>query len=293
MIKIQQSLRLATEWEDYVLLDTGDGRRLERWADYTLVRPDPQVIWRPAKPDLWKDVDAFYQRTNAGGGHWEIRRPLPEFWTVKYGRLRFKVKPTGFKHMGLFPEQAVNWDWIAERIRGAARPVKVLNLFGYTGGATVAAASAGAKVCHVDSARGVVQWCRENMALSNLTDAPVRYIVEDCLTFIRREQRRGQRYDALMMDPPSFGRGNKGEVWKLEHQLPLLLNECVKIFSDQPLFFLVNAYTTGLSAIALTNLLSDVLAKFAGNIKGGELGLRARKGRRILPCGIYGCWESI
>ncbi len=292
MSELHQILRVADAWRDYELMDCGDGQRLERWGKIKLIRPDPQAIWPCAAPDQWRGADARYHRSAEGGGHWETSRPLPEFWTVSYRRLAFKVRPTGFKHMGLFPEQAVNWDWIDAQIRGAARPISMLNLFGYTGAATAAAAAAGAQVCHVDAARGMVQWCRENLALSGLADAPVRYIVDDCLAFIRREQRRGRRYDALLMDPPSYGRGSRGEVWKLEDQLALLLGESRKLLSDAPLFFLVNAYTTGLSPIVLVNLLRDILPAQSGRIAGGELGLPAGAGGRILPCGIYAAWES-
>ena len=290
MPELHQILRVADGWRDYELLDCGGGRRLERWGAATLIRPDPQAIWSCANPALWQDVGACYHRSPDGGGRWEMRRPLPESWTIAYQRLKFKVRPTGFKHMGLFPEQAANWDWIAAQIRGAARPVSMLNLFGYTGAATAAAAAAGAQVCHVDAARGMVQWCRENLALSGLADAPVRYIVDDCLAFIRREQRRGRRYDALLMDPPSYGRGSRGEVWKLEDQLAALLGECRKLLSDTPLFFLVNAYTTGLSPLVLVNLLRDIMPGADGRIYSGELGLPASAGGRILPCGIFAAW---
>jgi 23S rRNA (cytosine1962-C5)-methyltransferase len=291
MAEIHQILRVADAWQDYELIDCGDGHRLERWGKFKLIRPDPQAIWSPAAPKQWRDADARYRRSTEGGGQWENARQLPEFWTITYRHLTFKVRPTGFKHMGLFPEQAVNWDWIEARIREVKSPVRLLNLFGYTGAATAAAAAAGAQVCHVDAARGMVQWCRENLALSGLEARPVRYIVDDCLAFIRREQRRGRRYDALVMDPPSYGRGIRGEVWKLEDQLSLLLRECQKLLSDTPLFFLVNAYTTGLSSIVLVNLLRDIMPASRGRIAGGELGLPARAGGRILPCGIYAAWE--
>ncbi len=292
MSELNQILRVADGWRDYELMDCGEGQRLERWGKIKLIRPDPQAIWPCGAPDQWRGADAHYHRNAEGGGHWEMSRPLPDFWTVSYRRLTFKVRPTGFKHMGLFPEQAVNWDWIDAQIGRAARPISMLNLFGYTGAATAAAAAAGAQVCHVDAARGMVQWCRENLALSGLGAAPVRYIVDDCLAFIRREQRRGRRYDALLMDPPSYGRGSRGEVWKLEDQLALLLGESRKLLSDTPLFFLVNAYTTGLSPVVLVNLLRDIMPAQSGRVAGGELGLPAGAGGRILPCGIYAAWES-
>ena len=284
-----QQLLLADRWQDYQLLDTGGGLKLERWGEAVLVRPDPQIIWpQQSKWDKW---DGWYHRSDTGGGRWEFRRTLPESWALRYGALTFKIRPTDFKHTGLFPEQAVNWDWCAEKIRAAGREVSVLNLFGYTGAATVAAAAAGASVCHVDASKGVVQWCRENAALSGLSAAPIRYIADDCLKFVTREVRRGRRYDAIVMDPPAYGRGAAGEVWKLEEHLWPLLTECRALLSDCPLFLLINSYTTKLSPLVIGNLLTELMAKHGGNITVGELGLPSQRNALVLPCGIYGRWE--
>ena len=259
-------------------------------GEAVLVRPDPQIIWpQQSKWDKW---DGWYHRSDTGGGRWEFRRALPESWTLRYGALTFKIRPTDFKHTGLFPEQAVNWDWCAEKIRTAGREVSVLNLFGYTGAATVAAAAAGASVCHVDASKGVVQWCRENAALSGLTAAPIRYIADDCLKFVTREARRGRRYDAIVMDPPTYGRGAAGEVWKLEEHLWPLLTECRALLSDRPLFLLINSYTTKLSPLVIGNLLTELMGKHGGNITVGELGLPSQRHAMVLPCGIFGRWES-
>lgn len=282
----------ADGWTDFELLDTGSGMKRERWGDYILVRPDPQVLWPQRDGSGWSEWDGYYHRSPSGGGEWEFRRPLPESWTIRYRRLQFKVKPTGFKHTGLFPEQAVNWDWMTDKITAAGRKIQVLNLFGYTGAATVAAAAAGASVCHVDAAEGMVRWCRENVAVSGLTDRPVRYIVDDCLKFVRRELRRGRRYDAVVMDPPTYGRGSTGEMWRLEDSLWELLSECGKLLSDRPLFFLLNAYTARLSPLVAINLLNELLGDSGKPVKGGELGLRSRNGDKVLPCGIYARWES-
>lgn len=286
------SLLLADRWQDYQLLDCGEGMKQERWGDFVLVRPDPQIIWPRASGREWAGFDAFYHRSSKGGGEWEFRRKLPESWTIRYGKLRFKIRPTNFKHTGLFPEQAVNWDWFSEKIRQAGRPIQVLNLFGYTGAATVAAAAAGASVCHVDAAEGMVRWCRENAALSGLQEKPVRYIADDCLKFVRREIKRGRRYDAVVMDPPTYGRGNQGEMWKLEDHLWELLLECRKVLSDQPLFFLINAYTARLSPTVVVNLLEGLLRDAGGEIYGGEIGLPIQADGKVLPCGIYGRWEA-
>ena len=282
---------IARDWRDYELLDAGDGMKLERWGDVVLARPDPQVIWPGA--DEWKKWDAWYHRSNKGGGRWEYRRKVPESWTIRYRELTFKISPTGFKHTGLFPEQAVNWDWCSEQIKAAkskVREVSVLNLFGYTGAATVAAAAAGASVCHVDAAKGMVEWCRENARLSKLADAPIRYIVDDCVAFVKREIRRGRKYDAIIMDPPSYGHGSGGEVWKLEEHLWPLLEDCRALLSDQPLFFLLNTYTTGLSPTALGNVMRRLLSSKGGKFSTGEVGLPITEGNLVLPCGIYGRW---
>jgi 23S rRNA (cytosine1962-C5)-methyltransferase len=318
-------LLLADRWNDYQLLDCGDGLKQERWGKFTLVRPDPQVLWpRSGSAKLttggstglttggaapgasWGNWDGFYQRNERGGGGWEFRRPLPESWTVRYAPLglTFKIRPTSFKHTGLFPEQAVNWDWLSQKIKtaGAAgqktsgeqrRTISVLNLFGYTGAATCAAAAAGASVCHVDASEGMVKWCRENATLSGLADAPIRFLADDCLKFVRREQRRGHRYDAIIMDPPTYGRGGEGELWRLEDHLWPLLTECKKILSDQPLFFLINAYTARLSPTVVANLLAGLLSDRGGTITAGEVGLPIAADGKILPCGIYGRWEAL
>ena len=293
------SLIIADGWRDYQLLDCGDGMKQETWGPHTLVRPDPQIIWprHGATPgQKWEHWDGFYHRSGEGGGRWEFRKPLPEHWDIRYDplKLRFKIRPTSFKHTGLFPEQAVNWEWFSARIkaaRAAGREVSVLNLFGYTGAASCAAAAAGASVCHVDASEGMVKWCRENVALSGLAEAPVRTIVDDCLKFVRRELRRGKRYDAIIMDPPTYGRGSTGEMWKLEDNLWELLKECGQILSDRPVFFLVNAYTARLSPTVVANLLSELLGSRSGLITAGEVGLPIKKDQKILPCGIYGRWE--
>ncbi|MGA3007307.1 MAG: class I SAM-dependent methyltransferase [Opitutaceae bacterium] len=314
-------LLLADHWSDYQLLDCGDGLKQERWGEFTLVRPDPQILWprggstvltpggstsgAAAPGARWDHWDGFYRRNERGGGRWDFRRPLPESWTLRYAPLglTFKIRPTSFKHTGLFPEQAVNWEWLSHRIKsaggerrrtapGAGPTVSVLNLFGYTGAATCAAAAAGASVCHVDAAEGMVKWCRENAALSGLAAAPIRYIADDCLKFVRREQRRGHRYDAVIMDPPTYGRGGEGELWRLEDHLWPLLTECKKLLSDPPLFFLINAYTARLSPTVVANLLAGLFSGDGGTIAAGEVGLPIAADGKILPCGIYGRWES-
>jgi len=289
-------LIVADGWKDYQLLDCGLGMKQERWGAYTLVRPDPQVIWpRPGGGTRWEEWDGYYHRSESGGGKWEFRRNLPDHWTVRYGALAFKIHPTGFKHTGLFPEQAVNWDWLGACIRAAraaGRDVSVLNLFGYTGAASVAAAAAGAQVCHVDAAEGMVKWCRENAALSGLAEAPIRYITDDCLKFVRREIKRGRRYDAIIMDPPTYGRGSTGEMWKLEDHLWDLLGECRRVLSDRPVFFLINAYTARLSPTVVVNLLAELLAGAGGRLSGGEVGLPVQRDGKVLPCGIFGRWAA-
>lgn len=298
---VQRSpLLLADRWKEYQLLDAGEGMKQERWGSYTLVRPDPQIIWPQhgsRNGARWEGWDGYYHRSSQGGGRWEFRRPLPDHWKIHYGSLglTFKIHPTSFKHTGLFPEQAVNWEWFSTRIKnakGRGQEVSVLNLFGYTGAATVAAAAAGAAVCHVDAAEGMVKWCRENVGLSGLADAPVRYIVDDCLKFVRREQKRGRKYDAIIMDPPTYGRGTGGEMWKLEDSLWELLSECRHVLSDRPLFFLINAYTARLSPTVVVNLLAELLHDCGGVITGGEVGLPIQRDGKVLPCGIYGRWES-
>ena len=291
------SLIVADGWQDYRLLDAGEGMKQERWGAYTLVRPDPQIIWPRKNPGEWRDWDGFYHRSEKGGGRWEFRRPLPDSWKIAYAPLglTFRIHPTSFKHTGLFPEQAVNGDWFSGLIRearGAGREVNVLNLFGYTGAATCAAAKAGATVCHVDAAEGMVKWCRENAALSGLADAPIRYIVDDCLKFARREKKRGRTYDAIIMDPPTYGRGSTGEMWKLEDHLWELLGECRDLLSPRPLFFLINAYTARLSPTVVGNLLAALLPNRGGTLTAGEVGLPIQADGKVLPCGIYGRWQA-
>ncbi len=286
---------IAKEWQQYELIDLGGGEKLERWGDVVLRRPDPQIIWpiQPRNRKHWEAADAHYHRSNAGGGHWEYSKRLPERWTIQYGPLQFYIKPTNFKHTGLFPEQAANWSWIMDKIHGAGRPIKLLNLFAYTGGASVAAASAGAEVVHVDAAKGMVQWAKENVQLSGLQHRTVRFITDDVFKFVMREQRRGNKYDAIVMDPPSYGRGPGGETWKLEKDLFPFLETCLSILSDQPLFVLVNTYTTGLSPVVLSNLMKLTLgARFGGRITTGEIGLPVTLSDLVLPAGILGRWEG-
>ena len=285
-------MRYTKDWKDYELLDCSGGERLERWGNVVLIRPDPQVIWNtPKEHPLWHRADARYVRSKDGGGHWECRRQLPEAWNINYKDLQFKISPTGFKHTGLFPEQAVNWDMMREKITGAGRSIKVLNLFAYTGGATLAAASAGASVCHVDAAKGMVHWARENAELSSLAERPIRWIVDDCAKFVEREIRRGNTYDAIIMDPPSYGRGPGGEVWKLEDQIYDLVKLCTGVLSDEPLFFLLNSYTTGLSASAMAYVLGVNMQKFGGGVSAEEIGLPVTASGMVLPCGSSAIWS--
>lgn len=285
-------MRYTKDWKDYELLDCSGGERLERWGNVVLIRPDPQVIWNtPKEHPLWHRADARYVRSKEGGGHWECRRQLPEAWNINYKDLQFKISPTGFKHTGLFPEQAVNWDMMREKITGAGRSIKVLNLFAYTGGATLAAASAGASVCHVDAAKGMVHWARENAELSYLAERPIRWIVDDCAKFVEREIRRGNTYDAIIMDPPSYGRGPGGEVWKLEDQIYDLVKLCTGVLSDEPLFFLLNSYTTGLSASAMAYVLGVNMQKFGGGVSAEEIGLPVTASGMVLPCGSSAIWS--
>ena len=284
---------LADQWQDYEVLDCGGGEKLERWGDVYLRRPDPQAIWPARDPSLWRKAQAHYHRSEKGGGSWEFFTKLPDRWVMNYKNLRFYVRPTGFKHTGLFPEQAANWDFAMERIRSAGRPINVLNLFAYTGGATVACAAAGANVCHVDAAKGMVSWARENAKLSGLEQAPVRWIVDDCAKFVEREIRRGRRYDALIMDPPSYGRGPSGEIWKLEENLYPFLELVVQVLSDQPLFVLINSYTTGLAPAVLTYLLDTLVTKrHGGHTDSQELGLPVTASGLALPCGATGRWMA-
>ncbi|MBC7765739.1 MAG: class I SAM-dependent methyltransferase [Hyphomonadaceae bacterium] len=284
---------LADNWIDYEVLDTGDGEKLERWGDIILRRPDPQVIWQKSNDKLWQNAHGHYHRSQTGGGQWEMLKKMPERWTINFQSLAFHIKPMGFKHTGLFPEQATNWSWMMDKIQNANRPIKVLNLFAYTGGATVAAAQAGAEVCHVDASKGMVAWAKENMALSNLSSSPVRFIVDDVIKFVQRESRRGKKYDGIIMDPPSYGRGPNGEIWKIEDELMPLLNSCREILSDNPLFFILNSYTTGLAPTVLRNVLNVTLQKtFGGQSLSDEIGLPITKSKLLLPCGATGRWEN-
>jgi len=287
---------LADSWKDYRLIDSADGEKLEYWGDYLLRRPDPQAIWTlKSEKNLWNKTDATYHRSKSGGGHWEFfNKKLPERWTVEYKNLTFNIKPMGFKHTGLFPEQAVNWDWFSELIKKSGRKIKVLNLFAYTGGASVAALAAGADVVHVDASKGMVSWAKENVQSSGLGDRSIRYIVDDVKKFVKREIRRGNKYDGIIMDPPSYGRGPGGEVWKIEDELYPLICDCMEILSDSPLFFLINSYTTGLSACILENVLQLTLArKFGGNVSADEIGLPMEASKMPLPCGISGRWHKL
>lgn len=287
---------VADQWQTYEVLDTGDGEKLERFANVVLRRPDPQVIWPKAQPHLWSRVDAWYHRSERGGGEWEFFAKLPERWTLSYRGLQFYVRPTGFKHTGLFPEQAANWDWmrglIERRTQQSTAAPRVLNLFAYTGGATAACAAAGAQVCHVDAAKGMVQWARDNCALSGIDASRMRWIVDDALKFVQREVRRGSLYDGILMDPPSYGRGPGGEVWKLENELYGLVSACTEALTEQPLFFLINSYTTGLSASVLRNIIDrTVTPRFGGHAVAEELGLPVTAGG-VLPCGASGRWQA-
>ena len=284
---------IADGWKEYEVIDTSCGEKLERWGDYLLVRPDPQVIWDTPKTHKgWKKMNGHYHRSKKGGGEWEFF-DLPEQWDIHYKELTFHLKPFSFKHTGLFPEQAANWDWFGDKIRNAGRPVKVLNLFAYTGGATLAAAAAGASVTHVDASKGMVSWAKENALASGLGDAPIRWLVDDCVKFVEREIRRGKHYDAIIMDPPSYGRGPKGEIWKIEDAIHPLVKLCTKILSDEPLFFLINSYTTGLAPAVLTYMLATELKKFNGRVDSQEIGLPVSSNGLILPCGASGRWEAL
>ena len=289
---------IADGWNDYEVLDTSAGEKLERWADYILVRPDPQVIWEtPHNAPEWKKKNGHYHRSNKGGGQWEFFN-LPEQWEISYGNLKFHLKPFHFKHTGLFPEQAVNWEWSGNLIREAkkknpGKEIKVLNLFAYTGGATVACADAGAAVTHVDASKGMVTWAKENAAASGLANAPIRYLVDDCVKFVEREIRRGNHYDAIIMDPPSYGRGPKGEIWKIEEKIFPLVQLCTKVLADKPLFFLINSYTTGLQPAVLSYMLNlEIKSRFGGTVEADEIGLPVRgKQGLVLPCGASGRWN--
>lgn len=283
---------LANQWNDYEVIDCTCGEKLERWGKYELIRPDPQVIWDTAKKAKgWKHPNAHYHRSSKGGGEWEFF-DLPKQWQIHYKELTFNLQPFNFKHTGLFPEQAANWDWFSKLIKEAGRPVKVLNLFAYTGGASVAAAKAGAAVTHVDASKGMVTWAKENAASSGLSDAPIRWIVDDCVKFVEREIRRGNQYDGIIMDPPSYGRGPKGEIWKMEEKIFPFAELCTKVISDNPLFFLINSYTTGLQPAVLSYIIgSTVVPTFGGRVEADEVGLPVRESGLVLPCGASGRWS--
>ncbi|MEG1494923.1 MAG: class I SAM-dependent methyltransferase [Bacilli bacterium] len=286
-------MELATNWQDYEILGTSNGEKLERWGNIILLRPDPEVIWTQGDLTTFKGINAHYHRSSKGGGYWETLKSTPSSWTIDYKNLTFNIKQMGFKHTGLFPEQAVNWDFMIDKIKNSKREIKVLNLFAYTGGASVACLSAGASVVHVDSSKGMVDWCKENVKASHLEDKPIRYIVDDVVKFVQREIRRGSKYDAIVMDPPSYGRGTNGEVWDIEKDLAPLIELCTSLLSDSPLFFLINSYTTGLSAQVLENLLLlTVGTKYPGTITSGEIGLPVKNSQVILPCGIFGRFQS-
>jgi len=286
-------VNVAKNWKDYEIVDMANGEKLERWKDFYLIRPDPQIIWKEkSNQKKWDLADAVYKRSKTGGGGWEYKKRLPQSWQIKYKDLTFNVKPMGFKHTGIFPEQSVNWDWMINRIQNSKRKIAVLNLFAYTGGASVACLYAGASVCHVDSSKGMVTWAKENVAASGLQDKPIRYIVDDVIKFVNREIKRGNVYDAIIMDPPSYGRGSSGEVWQFEENISELVSLCTKILSNSPLFFLINSYTTGISPEVLANILRLNLKRYKGIIEAGEIGLPMSDSNLILPCGIYGRWEE-
>ncbi|WP_349668211.1 class I SAM-dependent methyltransferase [Lacrimispora sp.] len=284
---------IADGWKDYEVIDCSEGEKLERWGNYLLVRPDPQVIWStPKKETGWAKMNGHYHRSAKGGGEWEFFH-LPEQWTISYKELTFQLKPFSFKHTGLFPEQAANWDWFGDKIKKAGRPVKVLNLFAYTGGATLAAAQAGALVTHVDASKGMVGWAKENARSSGLESASIRWIVDDCVKFVEREIRRGNHYDAIIMDPPSYGRGPKGEIWKIEDSIYPFVKLCSQLLSDTPLFFLINSYTTGLAPSVLSYMIStEITSKFGGSVQSDEVGLPVKSSGLILPCGASGRWSA-
>lgn len=284
---------LADGWKDYEIIDTSKGEKLERWGKYLLVRPDPQVLWdTPRKHKGWKNMNGHYHRSSKGGGEWEFF-DLPKQWTINYKSLTFNLQPFSFKHTGVFPEQAANWDWFSNKIRNAGRPIKVLNLFAYTGGATLSAAAAGASVTHVDASKGMVTWAKENAKSSGLSEAPIRYIVDDCVKFVEREIRRGNTYDAIIMDPPSYGRGPKGEIWKIEEAIYPFVQLCTKVLSDNPLFFLINSYTTGLQPAVLAYMMgTELVPRYGGVVNADEIGLPVTSNGLTLPCGASGRWES-
>ncbi len=286
-------INISNDWKDYECIDAGNGEKLERWGNVILRRPEPQAMW-PTSYDNWDKINGFYHRSNKGGGYWDFKTKLPDYWTINYRDLTFKVSPTNFKHTGIFPEQATNWDFMMNKIKNSNRDIKVLNLFAYTGCATMACSKAGAvEVVHVDASKGMCEWAKENMNLCGLNNNKIRFIVEDCLKFAQREARRGNKYDAIIMDPPSYGRGPNGEMWKFEHNLYNLIIACLDILSDKPLFFLINSYTTGISSTVLHNILKETISKkYGGKIEYGEIGLPIKNNNLVLPCGIFGRWET-
>lgn len=285
-------MEVARNWQEYEILDMADGEKLELWKNVKLIRPDPQIIWKEKSfPALWKMADARYNRSSQGGGGWKYTKKIAQNWQIHYRDLTFNIKPMGFKHTGLFPEQAVNWDWMMQKIKAEKRPIKVLNLFAYTGGATVACLAAGASVCHVDSSKGMTEWAKENVKSSKLEGKPVRFLIDDVVKFVQKEIRRGNCYDAIIMDPPSYGRGKNGEVWQFENQIADLVDLCVQVLSSKPLFFLINSYTTGISSKVLENILRLKLNLKKGRITSGEVGLPMKNSELVLPCGIFGRWE--
>ncbi|MEE3333118.1 MAG: class I SAM-dependent methyltransferase [Ruminococcus sp.] len=287
-------MRASDSWKDYELIDCSDGERLERWGNIILIRPDPQIVWSSKRTNpLWKNAHARYHRSNKGGGHWEMYKKVPESWAIHFKNLVFNIKPMGFKHTGVFPEQAVNWDWVQNRIKEENRPLNILNLFGYTGCATLAAMDAGAKVCHVDASKGMVNWAKENARSSKIADKPVRWLVDDCVKFVNREIRRGNKYDGIIMDPPSYGRGPSGEVWKIEEQIYSFIELCMKVLSDKPSFLILNSYTTGLSPAVMEYLLRvELVPKFGGKVSADEIGLKVSETGMCLPCGSTVIWEK-
>ncbi len=284
---------IADGWKDYEVIDASEGEKLERWGRYLLIRPDPQVIWHTPKTHPgWEKRNGHYHRSSRGGGEWEFF-DLPKTWDISYGNLNFHLQPFQFKHTGIFPEQAVNWDWFGEKLRRVGRPAKVLNLFAYTGGATLAAAAAGAQVTHVDASKGMVSWAKDNAAASGLAGAPIRWLVDDCVKFVEREIRRGNHYDGIIMDPPSYGRGPKGEIWKIEEKIHSFVQLCMEILSEDPVFFLINSYTTGLQPAVLSYMMNtEIVPRFGGRVEAQEIGLPVSENGLVLPCGASGRWQS-
>ena len=285
-------MRTAENWKDYQLIDCSDSEKLEKWGNIILIRPDPQIIWKTGhKTQLWNSAHGHYHRSEKGGGHWDFAKKIPDSWLISYGDLKFNIRPTGFKHTGLFPEQAVNWDYMSELIKNAGRPINVLNLFAYTGGATLACANAGASVCHVDASKGMTNWAKENAQASGVADGDVRWIVDDCIKFVKREQRRENKYDIIILDPPSYGRGPKGEIWHLEECLYDFMLEVEKVLSDEPIAVILNSYTTGLSASVMKYILDDVITdKRGGKVSADEIGIPVSSNGRVLPCGSTAIW---